>query len=277
MMRTKITVAIAIFVGFLVQAQEIKTIKVQNNLYMVGDRTYSCFYVTDDQVVVIDPLDARHAEATMKAINKVTDLPVKTVFYSHNHWDHISGTQIFKAEGATIISHEKAAETITPNPDVLMPDQTWTGSDTIYSIGNKQIELFFYGRNHGDGMTVFRFPEHNIVFTIDLVVPDRVLYAYLPDADPKNWVASLKKIQQLDFDTLLMSHVRAVGTRKDLTLMQNYFDDLYAAVQTELDNGTNLFKIPNKVELPKYKHWKNYEEWLPMNVWRILMEKSIGQ
>jgi len=185
-MRTKITVAIAIFVGFLVQAQEIKTIKVQNNLYMVGDRTYSCFYVTDDQVVVIDPLDARHAEATMKAINKVTDLPVKTVFYSHNHWDHISGTQIFKAEGATIISHEKAAETITPNPDVLMPDQTWTGSDTIYSIGNKQIELFFYGRNHGDGMTVFRFPEHNIVFTIDLVVPDRVLYAYLPDADPKN-------------------------------------------------------------------------------------------
>ena len=276
-MRTKITVAIAIFVGFLVQAQEIKTFKVENNLYMVGDRTYSCFYVTDDQVVVIDPLDARHAEATMKAINKVTDLPVKTVFYSHNHWDHISGAQIFKAEGATIISHEKAAETITPNPDVLMPDQTWTGSDTIYSIGNKQIELFFYGRNHGDGMTVFRFPEHNIVFTIDLVVPDRVLYAYLPDAAPKNWVASLKEIQQLDFDTLLMSHLRAVGTRKDLTLMQNYFDDLYAAVQTELDNGTNLFKIPNKVELPKYKHWKNYEEWLPMNVWRILMEKSIGQ
>lgn len=276
-MRNTITVAIAIFVGFLVQAQEIKTIKVQNNLYMVGDRTYSCFYVTDDQVVVIDPLDARHAEATMKAINKVTDLPVKTVFYSHNHWDHISGAQIFKAEGATIISHEKAAETITPNPDVLMPDQTWTGSDTIYSIGNKQIKLFFYGRNHGDGMTVFRFPEHNIVFTIDLVVPDRVLYAYLPDAAPKNWVASLKEIQQLDFDTLLMSHLRAVGTRKDLTLMQNYFDDLYAAVQTELDNGTNLFKIPNKVELPKYKHWKNYEEWLPMNVWRILMEKSIGQ
>ena len=90
-------------------------------------------------------------------------------------------------------------------------------------------------------------------------------------------MASLKEIQQLDFDTLLMSHVRAVGTRKDLTLMQNYFDDLYAAVQKELDNGTNLFKIPNKVELPKYKHWKNYEEWLPMNVWRILMEKSIGQ
>ena len=276
-MRNTITVAIAILLGFLVQAQEIETIKVEDNLYMVGDRTYSCFYVTDDSVVVIDPLDERHAEATIKAINEVTDLPVKTVFYSHNHWDHISGAQIFKEEGATIISHKKAAETITPNPAVLMPDQTWTGTDTTYAIGNKQLELSFYGRNHGDGMTVFRFPEHNIVFTIDLVVPDRVLYAYLPDADPKNWVASLKKIQELDFDTLLMSHVRALGTRKDLTLMQNYFDDLYEAVQTELDNGTNLFKIPNTVELPKYKHWKNYEEWLPMNVWRILMEKSIGQ
>lgn len=266
-----------LFFTSILQAQEIETIKVKDDLYMVGDRTYSAFYITDTGVIVIDPLDSRHASATMDAINEVTDLPVTHVFYSHNHWDHISGADIFKKEGATIISHLKAKENIAPNPDVLMPEETWSGNDTIYEIGNKKLELSFYGRNHGDGMTVFRFPEHNIVFTIDLVVPDRVLYAYLPDADPSNWVKSLKKIDALDFDTLLMSHVRAVGTRKDLKLIQNYFDDLYAAVQTELDAGTNLFDIPDKVELTEYKNWLNYEKWLPMNVWRILMEKSIGQ
>ncbi len=268
---------LTLFAVTLVKAKDIETIKVKDNLYMVGDRTYSLFYITDTGVVVIDPLDEIHAKATMKAIKKVTNLPVTHLFYSHNHWDHISGGQLFKEQGATIICHQQAKEHIAPNPKVLMPDETWEGEFTTYTIGGKKLEMFFYGRNHGDGMTTFRFPEHNTVFSVDLVVPDRVLYAYLPDAAPSNWVASLKKIDALDFDILLMSHVRAVGSRKDLHLIQQYFDDLYAAVQAELDKGTNLFKIPHTVQLPKYKHWMNYEEWLPMNVWRILMEKSIGQ
>lgn len=272
----KILILCLLFTG-IINAKEIETIKVKDNLYMVGNRTYSLFYITDKSVVVIDPLDETRATATIKAIKQVTDLPITHLFYSHNHWDHISGGQLFKDEGATIISHKEAKEKIAPNPKVLMPDKTWKGDSKTYTIGGKTIELFFYGRNHGEGMTVFRFPEHNIVFTIDLVVPDRVLYAYLPDADPSNWLASLKKIDALEFDTLLMSHVRAVGTREDLHLIQNYFEDLYKAVQDELDKGTNLFEIPKKIKLPKYQHWMNYEEWLPMNVWRILMEKSIGQ
>ena len=263
--------------SFCTQAQEFKTIQVSDHLYMVGDRTFSAFYITDSSVVVIDPINVDHANATLAAIDSITDLPVSHVFYSHNHWDHIKGASVFKKEAAQVISHEMAAKNINPHPDVLMPDKTWSGATIEYRIGGKSIEIFYFGRNHGDGMSVFRFPLEKAVFVIDLVVPDRVLYAYLPDADPKNWVASLKQIDDLKFDMLLMSHVRAVGSRQDLHLVQEYFDDLYAAVQLELDRGTNLFEIPNKVKLPKYKNWKNYEEWLHMNVWRILMEKSIGQ
>lgn len=264
-------------VSSMLQAQDYKTIKVTDHLYMVGDRTFSAFYMTDSSVVVIDPINKAHAKATKEAIENITPLPVSHVFYSHNHWDHISGAEIFKSEGAKIVSHEMAAKNITPNPEVLMPDETWSGTEHQYTIGNKVLELYFFGRNHGDGMTIFRFPKENIVFTIDLVIPDRVLYAYLPDADPKSWVASLKKLDELEFDILLMSHVRAVGTRRDLHLIQDYFNDLYTAVQVELDKGTDFFKIPETVKLPKYKKWKNYDEWLHMNVWRILMEKSIGK
>lgn len=258
-------------------AQGIETTKVAENLYMVGDRTYSLFYITDTGVIVIDPLDSIHANATMNAIKSVTDKPVTHLFYSHNHWDHISGGEIFKNQGASIISHKEAKNNIPANPNVLFPDETWDGNEKEFTIGNKTLELFYFGRNHGNGMTVFRIPEHDAIFIVDLVVPDRVLYAYLPDASPKNWVESLKEIQSLDFDLVLMSHVRALGSREDITLAQNYFDDLYAAVQEQLDLGTNLFEIPSKVQLPKYKQWKNYDEWLHMNVWRILMEKSIGQ
>ncbi|MGJ5640563.1 MBL fold metallo-hydrolase [Formosa sp. S-31] len=261
----------------ILRAKDIETIKVKDNVYMVGDRTYSLFYITDSGVIVIDPISEKHASATLKAIKGLTSLPVTHVFYSHNHWDHIRGAQVFKAQGATIISHAEAKAQIATNTEVVLPDETWAGTSTHYSIGNKTLELFYFGKNHGNGMTVFRFPEHNMVFTVDLVVPDRVLYAYLPDAKPKAWVESLAQIDALAFDTLLMSHVRAVGSRDDLHIMQGYFKALYAAVQAELDKGTNLFDIPYSVKLPQYKHLMNYEVWLPMNVWRILMEKSIGQ
>ena len=267
-----------VFHSFTNYAQEIQTTKVKDNLYFVGDRTFSCFYVTDTGVIVIDPLDSVRATATLAAIRKVTDKPVTHVFYSHNHWDHISGGNIFGGSDPKYISHIEAKNNITPNPKVIMPTDTWKGESKTYSFGSKHtLELYHYGRNHGDGMTVFRFPEHNAVFIIDLVVPDRVLYAYLPDASPKNWVKSLEKIQKLEFEEVYMAHMRVKGTRADVTFMQKYFEDLYAAVEKELASDTPFFDIPDTVELPQYKHLKNYEKWLPMNVWRIMMEKAIGK
>ncbi|WP_370091865.1 hypothetical protein [Winogradskyella sp.] len=71
--------------------------------------------------------------------------------------------------------------------------------------------------------------------------------------------------------------MRVKGSRKDITFMQDYFAALYEAVENELKKGTSFFEIPDKVKLPQYKNLKNYDKWLPMNVWRILMEKSIGK
>lgn len=259
------------------QAQAIETIQVQEDLYFVGDRTYSCFYLTNEGVVVIDPLDSTHAAATMAAIRKVTMKPVTYVFYSHNHWDHISGGQVFKEEGTKFVSHTEAKNQLTPHPQVIIPDSTWSGNKAIFTYGGKTMELYFYGRNHGDGMTVFRFPEYKAVFIIDLVVPDRVLYTYLPDASPKNWLEDLEKIQQLEFKTVYMAHNRVVGDRTDITLMQNYFRDLYGAVEEAMESEVPFFDIPQTVKLPQYSHLQKYDEWLHMNVWRIMMEKTTGK
>lgn len=262
---------------FCLNGQDFKTYQAADNLYLVGDRTFSLFYITDDQVIVIDPINENHAKATQSAIDSLTTKHVTHVFYSHNHWDHISGATVFLEQGAEIHAHENAARHIAPNPNVIMPDVLWSGDRKNLSIGGKVIELYHYGRSHGNGLTTFRFPEHNAVFIIDLVVPDRVLYAYLPDADPSKWRTHLQLIQELEFDMVLMSHVRPIGDRSDIQLVQDYFDDLYKAVDTELKAGTPFFDIPRKVRFPQYQHLKNYEQWLPMNVWRILMEKSIGQ
>jgi glyoxylase-like metal-dependent hydrolase (beta-lactamase superfamily II) len=223
-------------------------------------------------------LDSLRAAATLTTIREVTDKPVKKVFYSHDHWDHISGGKIFDHPDTEFIAHVEAEKSITPNPAVTPPTKIWKGATATYDFGNGQVlQLFYFGPNHGSGMTVFRFAEHNAVFIVDLVVPDRVLYAYLPDASPKNWVRTLEKIQNLEFEEVYMAHVRVQGNRADVNFMQNYFDALYEAVEQELQSDTPFFDIPQKVKLSQYSHLQNHDQWLHMNVWRILMEKIIGK
>ena len=71
-------------------------VEVADGLYSFGNgEAYGAFLVTDDGVIVMDTVSTTQAPFMMDAIKSVTDQPVKYLLYSHNHWDHISGGQIF--------------------------------------------------------------------------------------------------------------------------------------------------------------------------------------
>ncbi|MEY8848539.1 MBL fold metallo-hydrolase [Psychroserpens sp. XS_ASV72] len=274
---TLLLIIALLFSNVCIAQTTIKEYKANDHIYLVGDRVFSLYYITPDGVIVIDPINDAIAKKTMQLIKEKTNLPVKYVIYSHNHWDHNGGGQTYKDQGAEFIMHGEAFKNLAENKKIITPDSIWKGNQNSITLGNKQVELFYYGRNHGSGMTIFRFPEYNAVFTVDLVVPDRVLYTYLPDAKPKQWLEDLYEIEKLEFNDLYMAHVRPIGSRKDIELQIQYFEDLYRATEKALQDGIPFFEIPNKVKLPQYKHFLFYDEWLHMNVWRILMEKSIGQ
>src|SRR6185295_8411211 len=87
-----------------------QTTEIAPGLYSFGaGLAFNAFMVTDDGVVVMDSFDEDFAKASLEAIRKVTDRPIKYLVYSHNHYDHISGGAVFKAAGATILCHEAAA------------------------------------------------------------------------------------------------------------------------------------------------------------------------
>ena len=66
-----------------------------------GERSY--VLITDAGVIVTDPTNAGHTAAMRAAIAEITDAPVRYVVYSHVHWDHVLGGQLFKDEGAIFI------------------------------------------------------------------------------------------------------------------------------------------------------------------------------
>lgn len=252
-----------------------QTTKVAPGLYSFGaGLAFNAFMVTDDGVVVMDSFDKDFATASLAAIRAVTDKPIKYLVYSHNHYDHISGGAVFKAEGATILSHAATARWLKghPNPDVAMPDSIWSGPRSDLKLGKSLITLRYFGANHGEGMTVFEFPREKIIYAVDLVVPDRVAFAYMPDFYPKEWERTLVEMMKLDFRQVMFAHNAPVGPRSSVSDQLSFLKDLRAAIFAEFKKGTPFMQIPNAVKLPRYEAWSGYQEWLPMNAWRILLE-----
>src|ERR1700733_9845425 len=156
---------------------------------------------------------------------------------------------------------------ITPdelNQEIRKPDITYTGRRTL-TLGGKTVELIYPGRNHSDDMTVVYFPAEKAVLAVDFIFPGTtppVWGAY--DWTPlREWIASIKLVETLDFDTLIAGHGARLGTRADVVANREFLEDLSAAVSKGIAEGKSLDEIKRTVTLEKYAKWPNLAASLP--------------
>jgi glyoxylase-like metal-dependent hydrolase (beta-lactamase superfamily II) len=199
--------------------------------------------------------------------------------YSHHHYDHIAGGQPFKELGATFIAHRRAKERLLELKkqnallaDVVIPDQVVDGTKTI-KLGGTTLELIYVGRNHSDNSLVMRLPKEKLVFVVDFAPIESVQFRNIPDnLSPLEYIASLKKLDALDWDRLIPGHPYAggrLGTKKDVEDDIAYMEDLSSEVKKAADAGKCFDTAMKEVKLPKYEKWANYEASLPANVERF--------
>ncbi len=257
--------------------------KVADDVYRYGNPNYgyfSMFVVTDEGVVAIEPMNTEHSKGMLKAIRNVTTKPVRYLLHSHNHWDHSKGGQVFRDQGAKIIAHTEAVEWMkdNPHPELVLPDEVWTGMRKDIVLGGKVIEFHYMGMNHGLGMTVFLLPKENIAYIADIVTPNRMLFS-IADFNIKEWTRTLAELETMNFQKAVYSHTHAkepIGTKKDVTQTREFIEDLQAAIMAEFKKGTSFYQMPNTLKLPKYEHWDFYNEWLPINVWKMMFHMEMG-
>ena len=268
---------------FAVHAQEEHTSKLADNVYSYapGDGYASMFVVTTDGVIAIESANTQHAVGMLESIKSVTDKPIRYLLQSHNHWDHSSGGQPFRDAGAKILAHKEAYEWMqaNPNPNMVLPDEGWEGKRKDITLGDTTIEMHYLGMSHGLGMTVFRVAQHKIAYVADVVTPKRVLFTIVPDFNINEWTRALSEIEALDFDKALFSHegnTGYIGSKSDVTENREFIQDLQGAIVAEFKKGKNFTEIPQLVKLPKYENWAMYNEWLGMNVWRVMLDMHMG-
>lgn len=257
------------------------TKKVADGVYAFTFNHYtSMFVVGDEGVIVVESVTTANSKAMLKSIRAITTKPIRYMLHSHNHWDHSGGGKVWKDAGATIIAHAKAVAWMKANPNprigLVVPDEGWSGTRKDISVGNKTVELYYFGTNHGLGMTVFRLPKEKVVYIADLVSPNRLLFTIVPDFNIGETQRTLMEIEKLDFDTAIFAHAKPIGTKADVAAIRQFTNDLKSAIFAEFKKGTPSGKIPTTIRLPKYEHWAMYDQWLAMNAWRVLLDSWMG-
>ena len=106
----------------------------------------SMFVVTRDGVIVTDPVAygrPNGGQQYLDEIRKITDKPIKYLIYSHHHFDHIAGGQVFKDAGARVIAHHRAKTRLEflKDPHTVLPDEAVSDKGRTITLGGTTLEL----------------------------------------------------------------------------------------------------------------------------------------
>jgi glyoxylase-like metal-dependent hydrolase (beta-lactamase superfamily II) len=225
----------------------------QNNFHV------NVFVITDNSVIVTDPIDADATDWLLSEIRKITDKPISHLIYSHSHGDHASGGLAF-GEVPNVIMQDNAPDDVDGVEATIRFE-----SSMQFSQGGKTIELTYLGPGHGTDMLALVIRPENIAFVVDVASSRRLFYRDFPNANIDDWINQVRTVQALDFDILVGGH-GAVGMKADIDDALAYLQELRAAVLNGLQAGKSVEQLSGSITMEKYKNWANYDSWLELNI-----------
>ncbi|MEF2552088.1 quinoprotein relay system zinc metallohydrolase 2 [Aurantimonas sp. A2-1-M11] len=234
------------------------------------------FIVGADSVAMIDSGGSvADAEAAAAAIRAVTDKPVRYLINTHMHPDHVFGNQVFKAQGATIIGHEKLPAALGARAEhyklsmrdqlgpaaagsvtVTLPDETVTQTRSL-DLGGREIELRAWPTAHTDNdLTVFD-EQTGTLFAGDLV-----FLAHVPviDGSIKGWLARIAELRALPAERVVPGHGPASAPWPQALEPQTaYLEALAADLRAAIAAGVPLAQATESAAAGQAGQWQLFD------------------
>jgi hydroxyacylglutathione hydrolase len=168
---------------------------VQENCYVVGlpDAT---------SAVVVDPGD--EAERILEGLRAVGIDRVEAILLTHTHFDHIGAVApVARATGAPVYCPELETQVLAdinayvPWPDFgpfesYEADHTVAGGETL-ELAGMRIEVIFTP-GHSPGHVAYALPEHEALFSGDVLFQGSVGRVDLPGGDWPTLLASIGRL-----------------------------------------------------------------------------------
>ena len=266
-------------------ARDANVQKMTNNVYSIFLHYYHSLVVIGDKgVLITDPANHVRAGILKTEIAKLTKLPVSHIILSHEHYDHVGGTEVFP--DAEIYAQRSTQSVFQLDVLGLAPPRVHHPFDTKanISMGGTEVALHHYGAGDGVATTVVHLPKEKVVYSADLYEVGAITEGKW--LDDSNYVGSrliLNKLVEFKPNYAVTAHSLSLDP-KHLKLGAEFYNDLYDAVAPQVRAAVKqgfpavmkaYEELPKKVKLDKYKDLKNYDH-LPAHVKRMVLSLFHG-
>lgn len=137
---------------------------------------------------------------------------------------------------------------------VRAPESTYRTRRTL-TLNGKSIELVYAPTAHAADMTAVYFPDERLLFAADLV-PVRSLPVSI-GADSSSTIASLRRIEALEFDRLLTGSGEE-GSAADVGVFREYLLQLSAGVKAAFNDGLSVDDVKRQVTLDQFSNLSGF-------------------
>ena len=219
-----------------------------------------------DYMIVVDANYPSGARAAMTDVKRLTSKPVKYVFDTHHHGDHLYGNVLWTREGATTLAFKGVGQelrrfepgrwqqTAKRREDVAglrldapePPKQDINEDLFVLNDGSRKVEFRHFGWAHTRGDGFVYLPKEQVLCTGDAVVNGP--YNNVDDAYIENWPTVLRAAEKLKVKFVLPGH-GVSGGRELLSGQDQFMTELFKAVKDGIAQGKKLEELQTSTQL----------------------------
>jgi quinoprotein relay system zinc metallohydrolase 2 len=249
-----------------------------------GDIANIGFIVGDDAVAVIDTGGAVIiGQRLKKAIEKITDKPIRYVINTHEHPDHIFGNAAFVGPGVTFVGHRNLPRAMAVRgphyiqtlrvvmgdalikdvklvPPTLLVDQ---GADMRLDLGHRILVLHAWPPMHTDcDLTIFDETTKTL-FTGDLVFLQHVPVI---DGSVIGWLKAMPQLATIPARLAVPGHGSiGVDWPQALAAEKAYFTKLTADLRGLIKQGADINQAAETAGRSESAKWQLFGVYNPRN------------
>lgn len=270
--------------------------RISDDVYHFVEDGYSSLVVVGaDGILITDPASPARSEVLRDELAEITDLDVRWTVLSHEHYDHIGGTEIFPE--ADVICQSACENVIAVSP-ILAEfdiDSAFRNAVTLDLGSDLQIEIIHVAPADGVATSIVNIPSRGVVYSADLYVRDAFGFVeFLEDVNFVGLRDTLNRLVRMNPSYAISTHIddnSVQALNENAALINSLYDAVMAYLEPSVSQGGigaaigsavfgGIFgpvPFPQNVvneldmDLAPYADWERRDEAYPVYVQRMVL------